>query len=263
MKRVVLVALLVILVTAAGIAGGLYYTWMVAPVEYYDSAPGDLYTRDKFTYLAIIGDVYEREGDLEQARARLSELGVEPDGEVVAGLIEQYLDGGGKAEEVRNLARLAEALGARGGVLLVFDLSSPPTPTPTPSAPTEAPPTLLPPTPVPEPEFRLVEQTQLCADPGQPGTIAVWVRDAQGSQVPGVQIVVSWAQGQDSFFTGLQPAKGAGYADFQMKPGTEYEVTLAGYRGDPAEGLSADLAPGLCPTETLATDWHLAFETIP
>jgi hypothetical protein len=261
MKRAVLVALLVILVTAAGIAGGLYYTWMVAPVEQYDSAPGDLYTRDKFTYLAIIGDVYDREGDLEQARARLSELGVEPDGEVVAGLIEQYLDDGGKPEEVRNLARLAEALGARGGVLLVFDLSSPPTPTV--SVPTEVPPTLQAPTSTPELEFRLVEQTQLCADPGQPGTIAVWVRDAQGSQVPGVQIVVSWPQGQDSFFTGLQTTEGAGYADFQMKPGAEYEVTLAGYRGDPAEGLSADLAPGLCPTGTLATDWHLAFETTP
>jgi hypothetical protein len=262
MKRFV-GTLLVVLATAAGIAGGLYYTWMLVPVEYYDSAPADLYAQDKLTYLALIGDAYVHDGDLDRATGRLSELGVEPDGEVLAGLIEEYLEAGGKPEEVRNLARLAEALGAHGGVLLVFRVAAPPTATATSLVPTDVPPTLQPPTPIPELQFRLVEQTQLCADPGEPGKIAVWVRDAQGSQLPGIQIVVSWPQGQDRFFTGLRPANGAGYADFQMRSGTEYEVALVGFRGDPAERLAADLAPGLCPTGTLATDWNLTFETVP
>jgi hypothetical protein len=257
------IALLAILATVAGVAGGLYYAWMVAPVEYYDSAPADLDTQDKLVYLAIVGDLYAQEGDMEQARLRLSELEIEPDGQGLANLIEQYLDGGGQPEDVRNLAQLARDLGAHGGVLLVFDAAATPTPEASPVAQTEAAPTLLPPTPIPEPEFRLVEQTQLCADPGEPGTIAVWVRDTQGGQVPGVQVVVSWPQGQDRFFTGLRPAIGAGYADFQMKLDTEYEVTLAGFRGEGADRLTADLAPGLCPTGTLAADWHLTFETLP
>jgi hypothetical protein len=262
MKRAIL-AFLVFLATAAGLAGGLFYTWILDPVEYYDSAPADLYVQDKLVYLALIGDLYATEGDLGRARARLAELDVEADGQVLAGLIEQHLDGGGQPEDVRNLARLAQDLGAHGGVLLVFDAASTPTPAITAIAQTEAFPTLEPATPTPEPAFRLVEQTQLCAAPGKPGQIAVWVRDAQGSQMPGIEIVVSWPQGQDRFFTGLRPAKGAGYADFEMKSGTEYEVTLAGFKGESADGLVPDPAPGLCPSGTLAMDWHVTFEQMP
>jgi hypothetical protein len=260
MRRPIL-AILVVLALAAGLAGGLFFTWVVDPVEYYDSAPDTLYIQDKFVYLALIGDLYAYEGDLAEASARLSELGVTADGQVLVGLIEQYLDEGGQPEDVRNLARLTEDLGAHGGVLLVFEDVS--TPTPVALAQPGARGTLPVTASTPEPEFRLVEQTSVCADPGQPGQIAVWVRDTTGDQMPGIEIVVSWPQGQDRFYTGLRPEKGAGYADFQMVPGTEYEVTLAGFRGDVAEEVAADLAPGLCPTGTMAVDWHLTFEEMP
>jgi hypothetical protein len=267
MKRILVAALLVFLATVAGVAGGLYYAWMIAPIRYHDSAPNDLYAPDRLTYLALIGDHYALNSDLEQAKAAMSELGIDADGQVLAGLIEDYLDGGGQPEDVRNLARLAQDLGARGGVLLVFDLALSPTPTPaltlTPSVPADALPTQQALTVVPEPEFLLVEQTQLCAEPGEPGKIAITVRDTQGNQLPGVEVVVSWPQGQDRFFTGLLPGMGAGYADFQMSSGTEYEVALVGFRGDAADQLVSDLEPGLCPTGTLAADWHLTFETQP
>jgi hypothetical protein len=264
MKRGVL-AIPAVLAMAAGLAGALLYTWVLDPVEYYDSSPDALYIDAKLVYLLLIGDIYANTGDLAQAKAWLSELDVAADGQVLAGFVERYLDSGGQPEEVRNLARLAADLGAHGGVLLVFDTLPAPanTAATAPAVQAVASATSQPATPTPEPGFRLVEQTSLCADPGRPGQIAVWVRDANGNPLPGIEIVVSWSQGQDRFFTGLRPGRGTGYADFEMKPGIEYEAALAEFRGDVAEGLTSDLAPGLCPTGTLALNWKLTFEEMP
>lgn len=248
------------LAVIAGLGAGLLYTWVLDPVEYYDSAPADLYIDDKLVYLALIGDIYAHDGNLAQAKARLTKVGIKAEGQTLAALIEHYLDGGGRPEDVRNLARLAADLGAQGGVLLVFDTLATPTPTAT-TVPAAQPGS--PATPTPEPAFHLVEQTRLCAAPGQAGKIAVWVHDAEGNQLPGLEIVVSWPQGQDHFFTGLRPELGPGYADFEMKAGTKYEVTLAGFRGEVATGLAPDLSPGLCPTGTLAVNWKLTFEKEP
>jgi hypothetical protein len=264
MKRSAPIILAVSMVV--GVAGGLLYTWVLDPIEYYDSPPDALRTQDKFVYLVVIGDLYALEEDLPRAEARLAELGVEADGPVLAGLIEQYLDGGGQAEEVRNLARLAEALGASGGVLLVFAAAPTPSPEPTvtlPSQPSsQQPETPLTPAPTvtPAPSFHLAEQTAVCAEPGQPGAIVVRVRDEAGNGLAGIGVVVSWSTGQDRFFTGLRPELGAGYADFEMQPDVEYEVALVGFSGETAQGLSADLTPGLCPTGTIALDWQLSFE---
>jgi hypothetical protein len=249
------------LTLALGIAGGLVYTWILDPMEIRNTTPDALRTSDKLVYLALIGDLYALEGDLAQAEARLGELGIDADGEFLAGLIEQYLDGGGQPDEVRNLARLAEALGASGGVLLVFADPPLPSPEPVPTEPTQpwASPTPAP-SPTPVPTFQLVEQTAVCAGPGQPGQIAVRVRDASGNELPGIELVVSWSTGQDRFFTGLWPEQGAGYADFDMAPQVEYEVALASFRSDVAEGLTSELVPGLCPTSTMALDWRVAFQ---
>jgi hypothetical protein len=258
----------IILVAAMGVglAGGLLYTWVLDPIGSYDSAPDTLYVQDKLVYASIIGDMYAYEGDLSRAETRLAELGIEADGPVLAGLIEEYLDGGGQAEDVRNLARLAEALGASGGVLSVFAAAPTPSPEPTLTVQTEpgsqqVASSLTPvPTVTPAPTFHLVEQTAICAEPGQPGSIAVWVREQDGSGLAGVEIAVSWSAGQDRFFTGLRPERGAGYADFEMAPGVEYEVALADFQGEVARGLAADLSPGLCPSGTLALDWQVSFQ---
>lgn len=262
MKRAVPVVLL--LTVAAGMAGGLLYAWMLEPSNSYESEPDALRTEDKYVYLALIGDLYVAEGDLARAESRLAAVGVEADGPILAELIADYLDAGGRPEDVRNLARLAEALGASGGVLNVFALQPSPSSEPT---GTLAPEEVASPTaafsPTPAPTFLLAEQTAVCAEPGLPGRIRVWVRDLEGNGLPGVEVVVSWNTGQDRFFTGLRPELGKGYADFEMIPQVAYDVALAGSRGDTAEGVSSDLLPGVCPTNTLALDWRLAFQQVP
>lgn len=262
MKRAVPVILLLTLV--AGVAGGLLYAWMLDPINSYESEPHALRIEDKYVYLALIGDLYVEEGELARAESRLAAVGVEADGPVLAGLIADYLDGGGRPEEMRNLARLAEALGASGGVLNVFALQPISSPEPTGTLIPEeiASPTVAP-SPTPAPTFLLTEQTAVCAGPGLPGQIRVWVRDLEGNGLPGVEVVVSWNTGQDRFFTGLRPEQGKGYADFEMVPRVTYDVALAAFRGDTAEGVSSDLLPGICPTDTLALDWRLAFQQVP
>ena len=261
-------ALAVILAAAAGLAGGLLYTWVLDPIETYKAPPDSLYIEEKFVYQTLIGDLYAYDGDLEQAQARLANLGIKAEGAAVADLVEQYLDSGGRPEDARNLARLAEDLGASGGVLLVF--GPPPTPSPTPTvAPTAAPvpnsavsPT-PPPTVTPSPTFRLIEQTALCASPEQPGKILIWVLDSEGNELAGVEVVVSWTSGQDRFFTGLHPELGVGYGDFEMKPKLEYDVTLADFGVDPVQGLTSDLESSTCPTSTIAINWQLIFQQTP
>jgi hypothetical protein len=75
-----------------------------------------------------------------------------------------------------------------------------------------------------------------------------------------MEVVVSWAGGQDRFFTGLRPERGAGYGDFEMSPGTEYEVSLVGFRGEIAQGLTEELSPGFCQEGVTAVDWRLVFQ---
>lgn len=259
-------AVLFILAAAVGLAGGLWYSWELDPVEIYDVAPDSLGLEDKWTYLLLVGDGYAHHRDLTTAKAQLNELGIGAEGPVLAEWIEQYLDRGGEADEVRNLARLAADLGADGGVLVVFG----PTPTPIPT-PTFTPlPTVHPhpsPTPLPSPTpaqvFRLVDRTAVCGEPGQPGRIAVQVQDMEGRDLPGIQIVASWATGEDRFFTGLRTEHGDGYADMEMTPRLEYEVELADFRGDVARGLTAIPSPGMCPTSTQSLNWWLIFQEVP
>jgi hypothetical protein len=88
----------------------------------------------------------------------------------------------------------------------------------------------------------------------------VWVQDAAGNGLAGVEIVASWSTGQDRFFTGLRPEQGPGYADLAMAPQVDYEVAVAAYKGDVAEGLTSDLQPGVCPVGTVAQEWRLTFQ---
>lgn len=57
--------------------------------------------------------------------------------------------------------------------------------------------------------------------------LQVTVLDAAGNPLFGRKIITSWEGGEDSFFTGLQPRYGTGFADFEMQPGTAYNVRMA------------------------------------
>jgi hypothetical protein len=79
-------------------------------------------------------------------------------------------------------------------------------------------------TPLPG-RFGLTSTETLCAGPRP--LLQIVTQDAAGNGVPGVEVIVEWAGGQDRFFTGLKPQLGAGYGDFEMTPAIEYTVRLA------------------------------------
>jgi hypothetical protein len=145
----------------------------------------------------------------------------------------------------------------------------PPEPTPTSTEPppepsataTQPPPTAAPSsTPGPDVGFEVAEQEDLgCSGEGAGDYILVYVRDEDGRGLAGVEVMVSGPEGEDSFFTGLKPEVGPGFADFLVTaPGT-YAVQVLDGTSQVAEGL--DFADS-CPAETPHHSWSVIFRKV-
>ena len=255
-----------------GVALGLGYAWMINPVEYVDAPPYALRQDFKEQYRTLIALAYQYNGDLERAIYRLKALQDEDITRTMAMQAQQALADGRPELETQALGRLAVALGQGPVPVAAADtpanpatlpsptmtLPSPtavlasPTPiesaTPTPTAvstlrtpqPTNTPlPTLSPtPTPTIGAPFMLQDATQVCNPNLEAPRIEVVIRDAAGQEVPSVALVVSWSGGEETFFTGLKPELGLGYADYEMTTGIIYALRLA-QGGQPVENLAA------------------------
>jgi len=256
---------------AIGLALGLTLTWVVWPVQYYDTDPVDLRAEHKEDYIVLVGAAYAVDGDLARARARLAKLEEKDIASVVAGLTERYLREGRDAEETRGLAKLADALGVRTSAMLVYIATPTPLPTFTPTGPFIAlgPPPPMVPTPAPLmtagspeptawPEVVLVEKRRFCEGQGG-GRILVYVRDREGQGLPNVKITISWPEGRDEFFTGLKPEEDPGYADFAMQPGIMYNLAIA---DENVAGLSTEFSAADCPDagQPVPSSWRLVFQ---
>jgi len=223
--------LLTLLGVILGLAGGLVYSWILNPVEYTDTAPASLRQDFKEDYLSLIASAYMATGDLNRTRARLALLGVSASPEELSRLAQSRLAAGRPESEARALAQLAAVLGERPAPPMQSPSPSPErsTSSVSPTATVSPSPTIRPtsiPSPTPGAPFALLEQDPLC-DPNLPASlIQVFVQDAAGEGVPGVQILVVWDNGQDRFYTGLKPELGVGYADFAMEQGTTYSLQL-------------------------------------
>ena len=208
-----------------GLAGGLYYAWIINPVEYTDTAPDSLRADFRADYLALIASAYASTDDLLRARTRLALFSELDPGTELAALAQQRLASGFSEVEAAALARLAA------------DLTSPPrspvsTPTGGPFTPATPVPSPLPsstprPSPTPGAPFTLASQEKVCDPLLSAPLIQVEVSDAAEGGVPGVEIIVVWDAGEDHFFTGLKPELGQGYADFTMSEGVNYTLRLA------------------------------------
>ncbi len=90
--------------------------------------------------------------------------------------------------------------------------------------------------------FQLVSQDQVCNANLTDGLMQISVLDSHHHQMPGVEIDISWSGGEESFFTGLKPEIGDGYADYVMQAGVVYSLSVGG-SGAPVTGLSAPSCP--------------------
>jgi len=285
-RRRLNLALLGVLALALGLGLGLLYTWVISPVQYIDTAPNSLRAADQADYIQLAARAYSVDGDLGRARTRLALLGLRDPAQGVAAQAQRAAAGGDQAGQQALAALAAAISGTptatptapAGTAGSATDLTGSPesstgtdsaavtasaTVTPSPSAsptPTETPrptdtvvpsitPQLLPTrtaTPTELAAFVFVGQQQVCDPRLTQPLIQVVTEDAQGNQIAGVEVVVTWDNGFDHFFTGLKPELGAGYGDFTMSSGVVYSVHLAQSPGVSIEGLSSEScsAPG-------------------
>lgn len=252
-----------ILALLTGLGLGLAYSWFISPVTYVDANPTLLRSDFKDQYRIVIASAYASNQDLARARARLSLLGdINPVDELTA-QAQRMLAAGESFENARPLAQLATDL-QQGFVNQPFTPTAFPTfntpnvpldATPTESfseqvastedpAPTALPTLLFEQTPF-TPSFQatlparatftptagfntpylLVGQEPIC-DPGTPLLLQFMFMDARRNQIPGVEIIVTWNQGEDRFFTGFKSELGLGYADFLMQAKTIYNIRV-------------------------------------
>jgi len=94
-----------------GLGLGLAVGWWLWPVEYVNTTPSALHPRYADDYVLMVAAAYSVEGDLERAQARLALLDADP-GASVVGLAERLIAADGDAQDIGQLARLAQALGS-------------------------------------------------------------------------------------------------------------------------------------------------------
>jgi hypothetical protein len=73
---------------------------------------------------------------------------------------------------------------------------------------------------------------------GEP-QLQIFVSNAAGIGIPGVEIIITWGDSEEHFFTGLKPDIDIGYADYTMNPEISYTLQVA----DGGEIISNLLAP--------------------
>lgn len=256
-----------------GVGGGLFYSWGVSPVVEYDTEPWQLRQSDKAHYVVAIMLDYGYDGDLNQAVNRLLALQLEGDpiqavADIACNLASAgYIDSNSGLRAVRAMMTFYQLQGKQGCAdTLLPPVQGPPptsvvevviptatfvppatkTPTPDgPSGPTPTPLRVVVPTAAPQTTYVLANISTFCSS-SESGVIQVEVQDIQGQGVPGQQVRVRWDAGNDTFYTGLKPERGPGYADFTMTAGTGYTVDLP-RRSDP---ISEPLAAAPCTTDS-------------
>lgn len=252
----------------SGIGLGVLYSWVVAPVQYVDTAPDSLRADFKDRLRAAFAGAYAATGNMERARIRLGLLG---DPDIIKALnaqAQRMVASGDPYGRVEQIAQLAVDL--QGGTLVAqpaspfpFPSATPPPEldTPPPDLPTETfLPDLSPPAPAPSlgspavessptprparsstPRpglpFGLVSRDTLCDTGLSEGLLQVIVLDTRRRQAAGKEIVAAWDGGEEHFFTGFKPELGNGYADFIMQAGTLYNVSVSS-GGTPVTGVT-------------------------
>ena len=245
-----------------GIAVGLFYSWVISPVQYVDAPPYALRADYKDEYRILVAAAYLYSGDLLRAEDRLAQLKDDGNAQTLAIQAQQSLAEGRPDGEVKALGMLAMALGQEIPVetaviattsadtdTLPTSINSPtpliieatpnmaisqqPNPTRTDTistinpTETEIPALTAIPTSTPGGPFTL-EETKLVCNPNQKQPLMqVMMVDGAGRPIPGVELVARWDGGEDHFFTGLKPELSLGYADFEMTPKVVYSLHLS------------------------------------
>lgn len=250
-----------------GLAGGLYYAWVLQPVEDTDIAPWQLESTrdvneilpDRAAYIIAIMLSYDYTGDLAQTVERLVDMRLPGNDPIqyVADLAcrlarDGYVNNNSRRNALRAMMTFYQRQGKSGCadqiimmesprqtdvpdviVLPTSTLVPPATKTPLPGGTPRPTPTPAPgasvanPTPSQSRSFDIVAINTFCSA-DIPGVIEVRVFDNNGNEIPGQPIRVRGSDESSTFLTGLKPERGPGYADFDMEEDKSYIIEMPG-----------------------------------
>jgi hypothetical protein len=242
---------------------GLLYAWVISPATQVDTHPNLLRSDYKDIYRELIARAYQANDNLPRAEARLALIGDDDPALALAAQAQRFLAESGDNDMALVLANLSAALQIANKPR---ESTIPPTLTATVAgndqngggtvggntpSPTSG--TITPPTPslTESPPFILQDSSAIC-DPtlGEP-LIQITATDSAGTGVPGVTLLISLgADPKETFYTGLKPELGLGYADYRAEPGLTYELEV------PESGLIiSDIEVPACQTEEGDSYW--------
>ncbi|MEO0561505.1 MAG: hypothetical protein AAF125_05305 [Chloroflexota bacterium] len=273
-------ALLIGLIIGGGL--GLYYTWNINPIVEVSTRPAQLATEPRGRYMAAVALSFSFDSDLTSTLNRLltiTDSGA-PFEEMASTACEMVQRGHANSNtgfrEIRSMVTLYQLQGQTGCADEVVLVGSAPTqevvvvlPTPTEAPPATKTPTVAPtrfptatvqvavPTSVPVQGYVLINVATFC-DTEISGVIEVYVQNFNGTGIPGEPVRVRWQDGEDIFYTGLKPERGAAYADFQMERDVAYNVDMPD-RSDPS---GRQLVATPCTTEngeSAVTSYRVVF----
>ena len=106
-------AIVILVGLLAGVGLGLWYGWVIDPVQYDDTDMAHLYGTYRDEYVLMVGAAYAVDGDLDTARARLALLSLPEPAEALADAAEAAIQRDDPRLDIEALARLAAAMGAQ------------------------------------------------------------------------------------------------------------------------------------------------------
>jgi len=106
MPRWILTLIFVIL----GIALGLVYGWVIAPVQYTDITPDGLRIDYRTDYVLMVAEAYRSEQDLALAARRLAVLGSQPPAQITEDAYNYAHQAGYEASDLETIQELTVAL---------------------------------------------------------------------------------------------------------------------------------------------------------
>lgn len=258
---------------ALGLAAGLIYTWVLHPVEFYDTYPPLMREDFRSDWIRMTGLAYGSDGDLARAHLRLQSLSRDEIQRALAQTLDAAVTSGRPLPALQRLAALAREYGVESAAVRIYtseEVLLPPTPpthtpTATPAAPTptatalpststpeptltQIPHVILPtPTPLPPP-YSITQTLESCLPEPRIAisltrSLTVTVRGREQRQIvglPGREIWLLWPGGADRAFTGLRPAQGLGYADFVVEPQQTYNLYIQTPTGAPVATLKVE-----------------------
>jgi len=95
---------------ALGIGLGLFYGWVVSPVQYVDTTPNTLRIDFQTDYTLMIAEIFQSDQNIDLAGQRISTLGTRPPAEIASRALTFAQQNGYSSADVAMLQNLVLAL---------------------------------------------------------------------------------------------------------------------------------------------------------